>query len=454
MGVKSLWSWIDLQPRGSVSRHVVLARSKNSDPAAREATIVVDGFAWMFHLVHVYGGHADMGAVATAAEHEVVALREAGLEPVVVLDGCRSDRKAATTAQRMAQRLRAVQKWVEGLTMPQSNEGEKQHPPHILPMGTTSTVLAVLRACDVRVLVGDHEADGLIESEARNNKSTTVLADDSDFFIADSIGAVASLRSLQVDDDNVQMQVYRPAMVRTALGGLAPDLMPYFSALVGNDYGQLDADVLARVLLALGPPSSNTGIKIRDAIDRVRVVASCLAGFPDAQALLNALANITEPHDLRQAVARLLALADERVQVRTTDPTVRVLTNRMPGLDLPRWVYADRPRAARALPIGQTRERADGRAIETTRLHGRAPRGRRPGDRVAHQPADSCRGLRCRARGVVNDRRRVGCVRVPAQGQQRTRVRHGHGHTDRLGIVSPRPWHGHLSPRFVGFFAQ
>ncbi|VDP10677.1 unnamed protein product [Soboliphyme baturini] len=238
MGVKGLATLVEANP--DLLQCVCL----------KDTPLVVDGNALCYQLFRFcrinfrFGG--DYEVLAEAVAEFVQSFRLASVRLIVVFDGLleTDEWKQSTMVVRQKQRLSVAQKVAQG-----SNPSS-----YLLPLLASRTVLQTLRANNDVVTVHQCavEADAVIAGLA-NAVKCPVLSQDSDFFIYDLkhgyvpmetlewgqlIPLYSSPSSMSPASGGVRAKIYKNSFLLDYYPQLDLDLLPLFSAVMGNDFEQ------------------------------------------------------------------------------------------------------------------------------------------------------------------------------------------------------------------------
>ncbi|XP_074510377.1 single-strand DNA endonuclease ASTE1-like [Sebastes fasciatus] len=227
MGVQSLTSLLKNHP--NIYKYVPFSGSK----------LVVDGCNLLYLLYFSSGLDQNHGGEYAAFEVQIEkfikALRDCGIEPHVVLDGCSdyTDKKLQTLKLKALSRIKKAHQAAEG----NSQEG-------ILPQLVKLVFKQTLARLEVPVAQCYWEADQEIAALAREWRCP-VLSDDSDFYIFDLPAGLLPLSDFQWEAvEQSGSQSYIPCKSYNTSSfcnffSIQRQLLPAFAALAGNDYVNL-----------------------------------------------------------------------------------------------------------------------------------------------------------------------------------------------------------------------
>jgi 5'-3' exonuclease len=298
------------------------------------AVIVVDGFAWLCHVAFAPRMRGRLGvrlgALAAALAADVGALRSAGYEPVVVLDGCVDDARMPVFRQRAAERAKMVDGWVKVVTAATTATTAVACPP-VLPSEAALLLVRVLARLGVRTQVCPTEADAFIAALAAQLEAPIVSADSDMLVFGGGVPGVLLLGTLTLEPGRVQGRLYTRARLAASLG-VAEAVVPLVAALVGNDTGAVSELTLLRLVhapqMGVGSSGASSVPKTGPArLVRLLQSASLLRRFPTAAAARAALeaAALADPllaDDVRAILAAAAAYTPEPPLVAHASPLV------------------------------------------------------------------------------------------------------------------------------------
>lgn len=227
MGVHSLKSLV------SRKRDVCL------DTELKYSRLVIDGCNLVYHLYFSSGLDQNRGGEYAAfedlIEQFICALRDCGISPYVVLDGCSdaSDRKLDTVTARAEQRIQKAHR-----------AAEEDLQMGIMPQMGRAVFKQTLRRLDVPMGRSYTEADQEIAALAQEWKCP-VLSDDTDFYVFELSGGmlpVSHFRWQEVQQNGPHRSIPCKRYYSSSFCsffGIQPQLLPCFAVLAGNDFVNL-----------------------------------------------------------------------------------------------------------------------------------------------------------------------------------------------------------------------